>query len=148
MATFAKFTPKMVKLIKDNEIELGDHADTTVSMGTDTDGSSCYEIFELGFDLCAIAAGRKIWCHEQYDILFFFIGSEEEITERLTSLTPPEQWTLSYVTDLGRSVPHWTDERLARVLEERERLPSTLRKVITCRSGLCGRSECDQCGGL
>ena len=60
----------------------------------------------------------------------------------------PEQWTVSYVTSLGRSVPHWTDERLARVVEERERLPSTLRTVVTCRSGLCGCDQCDQCGGL
>ena len=64
---------------------LSDQRDGTCTTGYDNDGSTGYDIFENGFELCAKAAGRQVWQleHPHEYQAWFLIGTEEEVTERL-----------------------------------------------------------------
>jgi hypothetical protein len=65
---------------------LYDGSDGNCTPGYDNDGSTGSEIFENGFELALKAAGRDVYAAEQDGVTFFFIGTEEEILQKLSAL--------------------------------------------------------------
>lgn len=71
--------------------ELFEAADASCTTGYDNDGSTGYEIFKNGFRLAAGGRGREVWevpSEGSPPSVFFFIGTEDEVLQRILSCGP------------------------------------------------------------
>lgn len=65
---------------------LPDAAASCCTTGYDNDGSTGYEIFENGFELAQKAGGEDVWVSTALQgQAFFFIGTEEQVLQMLSS---------------------------------------------------------------
>lgn len=86
-----KRSNKLTSLVEDIEAaegydDLDELADATCTAGYDNDGSTGFEIFENGFDLCKAADGQDVYAVRGDGTYFFFIGDEGRIEYELKNI--------------------------------------------------------------
>lgn len=89
------FTPRLcgvLDLFDEDDLDaLLNIADSSCTGGTSNDGSTTFEIFENGYDLCVKAGGQTVFFHRvanhgDLGTVFFLIGSEDEVFCRLNEV--------------------------------------------------------------
>jgi hypothetical protein len=70
--------------------DIFDISDDTCRVGFDTDGSSVREIFESGYKLGVKSEDRPVQAVKADGNWHFFIGTEEEVANKLRNARPPE----------------------------------------------------------
>lgn len=74
-----------------------DEADSSCSVGYDSDGSECFDIFTNGFELAVRAGGKPVTYavvetgQDDGPVVLFFIGTEEEACARAEELEEDEE---------------------------------------------------------